>query len=130
MLDQKGDSVIYASTRLSAKVDLLPLKDGKISVSSAQLFGLRANIYKRNAKSGVNIQFVLDSLPQRIPPSTSRSTCASEASLSATDPSPTTSATSHRLGVFSPQHIGISNLSAHIALHHLTDNDIHLSVRR
>ena len=28
MLDQKGDSMIYA-TRLSAKVDILPLKDRK-----------------------------------------------------------------------------------------------------
>ena len=43
MLDQKGDSMIYA-TRLSAKVDILPLKDGKISISSAQLFGLNANV--------------------------------------------------------------------------------------
>lgn len=64
MLDQKGDSMIYAS-RLSAKVDLLPLKDGKISVSSAQLFGLRANIYRQNAKSDMNIQFMLDSLASK-----------------------------------------------------------------
>ena len=34
MLDQKGDSMICAS-RVSAKLDFLPLKDGKISVSSA-----------------------------------------------------------------------------------------------
>ena len=50
MLDQKGDSMICAS-RVSAKLDFLPLKDGKISVSSAQLFGLNANIYKQDAKS-------------------------------------------------------------------------------
>ena len=61
MLDQKGDSMICAS-RVSAKLDFLPLKDGKISVSSAQLFGLNANIYKQDAKSPMNIQFVLDSL--------------------------------------------------------------------
>ena len=64
MLDQKGDSMIYA-TRLSAKVDILPLKDGKISISSAQLSCLRANIYRQNAKSDMNIQFMLDSLASK-----------------------------------------------------------------
>ena len=64
MLDQKGDSMIYA-TRLSAKVDILPLKDGKISISSAQLFGLNANVYKQDAKSPLNIQFMLDSLASK-----------------------------------------------------------------
>lgn len=60
MLDQRGDSMIYAS-RLSAKLDFLPLKDGKIVVNSAQLFGLRANLYKQTAQSKPNFQFVLDS---------------------------------------------------------------------
>ena len=33
-------------------------------------------------------------------------------------------------GVFSPQHLGITDLSAHIILGHLTDNDIHLAVKK
>ena len=78
MLDQKGDSMICAS-RVSAKLDFLPLKDGKISVSSAQLFGLNANIYKQDAKSPMNIQFVLDSLASKDTTAILRSTCTSEA---------------------------------------------------
>ena len=35
-----------------------------------------------------------------------------------------------RSGVFSTQHIGVRNLSAHIVLNHLTDNDIHLLVKK
>lgn len=130
MLDQKGDSMIYAS-RLSAKVDLLPLKDGKISVSSAQLFGLRANIYKQNAKSDMNIQFMLDSLASKDTtqhkPLDLRigSVIIRHGSIAYNQRDIASAA-----GVFSPQHIGISNLSAHIALHHLTDNDIHLSVKK
>ena len=130
MLDQKGDSMIYAS-RLSAKVDLLPLKDGKISVSSAQLFGLRANIYRQNAKSDMNIQFMLDSLASK---DTTQhkpldlhigSVIIRHGSIAYNQRDIASAA-----GVFSPQHIGISNLSAHIALHHLTDNDIHLSIKK
>ena len=130
MLDQKGDSMIYAS-RLSAKVDLLPLKDGKISVSSAQLFGLRANIYKQNAKSDTNIQFMLDSLASKDTtqhkPLDLRigSVIIRHGSIAYNQRDIASAA-----GVFSPQHIGISNLSAHIALHHLTDNDIHLSIKK
>ena len=130
MLDQKGDSMIYAS-RLSAKVDLLPLKDGKISVSSAQLFGLRANIYKQNAKSDINIQFMLDSLASKDTtqhkPLDLRigSVIIRHGSIAYNQRDIASAA-----GVFSPQHIGISNLSAHIALHHLTDNDIHLSIKK
>ena len=130
MLDQKGDSMIYAS-RLSAKVDLLPLKDGKISVSSAQLFGLRANIYRQNAKSDMNIQFMLDSLAskdttQHKPLDLRIGSVIIRLGSIAYNQRDIASAA----GVFSPQHIGISNLSAHIALHHLTDNDIHLSIKK
>ena len=130
MLDQKGDSMIYAS-RLSAKVDLLPLKDGKISVSSAQLFGLRANIYRQNAKSDMNIQFMLDSLASKDTtqhkPLDLRigSVIIRHGSIAYNQRDIASAA-----GVFSPKHIGIRNLSAHIALHHLTDNDIHLSVKK
>lgn len=130
MLDQKGDSMLYAS-RLSAKVDLLPLKDGKISVSSAQLFGLRANIYRQNAKSDLNIQFMLDSLASKDTtqhkPLDLRigSVIIRHGSIAYNQRDIASAA-----GVFSPQHIGISNLSAHIALHHLTDNDIHLSIKK
>ena len=130
MLDQKGDSMIYAS-RLSAKVDLLPLKDGKISVSSAQLFGLRANIYRQNAKSDMNIQFMLDSLASKDTtqhkPLDLRigSVIIRHGSIAYNQRDIASAA-----GVFSPQHIGISNLSAYIALHHLTDNDIHLSIKK
>ena len=130
MLDQKGDSMIYAS-RLSAKVDLLPLKDGKISVSSAQLFGLKANIYKQNAKSDMNIQFMLDSLASKDTtqhkPLDLRigSVIIRHGSIAYNQRDIASAA-----GVFSPKHISISNLSAHIALHHLTDNDIHLSIKK
>ena len=64
MYDQQGDSLIYAS-RLSAKIDYMAATQGKISVSSAQIFGLRANLYRQTAKSPANFQFVLDSLASK-----------------------------------------------------------------
>ena len=64
MYDQRGDSLVYAS-RLSVKIDYLAAVKGKISISSAQIFGLRANLYRQTAKSPANFQFVLDSLASK-----------------------------------------------------------------
>ncbi len=63
--DEQGDSLIYASPWLSAKIDYIAATQGKISVSSAQIFGLRANLYRQTAKSPANFQFVLDSLASK-----------------------------------------------------------------
>ena len=130
MLDQKGDSMIYA-TRLSAKVDILPLKDGKISISSAQLFGLNANVYKQDAKSPLNIQFMLDSLASK---DTTKHTPL-DLHIGSVIIRHGAIAYNQRdvaaqSGVFSTQHIGVRNLSAHIVLNHLTDSDIHLLVKK
>ncbi len=130
MQDQQGDSMLYAS-RLSAKIELLPLKDGKISISSAQLFGLKANLYRQTAKSQSNFQFVLDSLASK---DTTKHTPLDlrigsliirhgAVSYQQRD-------VPYRHGVFSTKHIGIKDLSAHFILQHLTDDAIHLTVKK
>ena len=130
MLDQRGDSMIYAS-RISAKLDFLPLKDGKISVSSAQLFGLNANLYKQTAKSPANFQFVLDSLASKDTTSHKPldlhigSLIIRHGAIAYNQRD-----VASRPGVFSPKHLGISDLSAHIILSHLTDDAIHLTVKK
>ena len=130
MLDQKGDSMIFAS-RLSAKMDFLPLKDGKISISSAQLFGLRANLYKQDDKSPLNIQFVLDSLASK---DTTKHTPLDLHIASVIIRHGAIAYNQRNVaalsGVFSPKHIGVDNLSAHIVLNHLTDNNIHLLIKK
>lgn len=61
ILDQKGDKM-FTATRLSAKFDYLPLLKGKISLSSAQIFGMSVLLYKNSAQANPNYQFVIDSL--------------------------------------------------------------------
>ena len=130
MYDQQGDSLIYAS-RLSAKIDYMAATQGKISVSSAQIFGLRANLYRQTAKSPANFQFVLDSLASK---DTSQhkpldlhigSLIIRRGAIAYNqrDVAP-------RSGVFSPQHIRVSELSSHILLNHVTDNSIDLLLKK
>ena len=130
MYDQQGDSLIYAS-RLSAKIDYMAATQGKISVSSAQIFGLRANLYRQTAKSPANFQFVLDSLATK-DTTQHRPLDLHIGSLiirrgaiayNQRDVAP-------HSGVFSPQHIRVSELSSHILLNHVTDNSIDLLLKK
>ena len=130
MYDQQGDSLIYAS-RLSAKIDYMAATQGKISVSSAQIFGLRANLYRQTAKSPANFQFVLDSLASKDPTQHkpldlhigSLIIRRGAIAYNQRDVAP-------RSGVFSPQHIRVSELSSHILLNHVTDNSIDLLLKK
>ena len=130
MYDQQGDSLIYAS-RLSAKIDYMAATQDKISVSSAQIFGLRANLYRQTAKSPANFQFVLDSLASK--DTTQHKPLdlhigsliirRGAIAYNQRDVAP-------RSGVFSPQHIRVSELSSHILLNHVTDNSIDLLLKK
>ena len=61
MQDQQGKQMLRVS-RISVKIDLLALANGEIEITSAQFFGLQANLYKATADSKPNFQFVVDSL--------------------------------------------------------------------
>lgn len=62
--DQNSKRMLHAS-RLAANIKLLPILQGKIAISSTQLFGLDANLYQADADSKPNFQFVLDSLASK-----------------------------------------------------------------
>lgn len=128
--DQQGDSMIYA-TRVSAKIDLLSLFQGKISITSAQLFGLKAQLYKQTAQSKPNFQFILDSLASK---DTTKHTPLNlhigsliirhgNINYDQRDVSST-------YGRFSPKHIHLNNLSTHTIINHLTDNNIDLFIKK
>ena len=130
MYDQQGDSLIYAS-RLSAKIDYMAATQGKISVSSAQIFGLRANLYRQTAKSPANFQFVLDSLAskdttQHKPLDLHIGSLIIRRGAIAYNQRDVVP----RSGVFSTQHIRVSELSSHILLNHVTDNSIDLLLKK
>ena len=63
--DQNKKKMVSAS-RIGAKIDIMPLlRSGDINISSAQIFGLDANLYKKDKDAKPNFQFVLDSLASK-----------------------------------------------------------------
>lgn len=130
ILDQQNKRMLTIS-RLSANMDLLPLTDGKIRISSAQLFGAHAKFYQKDSLSKPNFQFVLDSLASKDTTSHTpldlrvntfiirHSSVAFDRLDKATTP-----------GVFNPQHLNVSDFSAHILLKALTDDSLNVQIKR
>ena len=130
ILDQQGKDMLKAR-RLSATVDLLPLIKGKISISSAQIFGTHARLYQADAQSKPNFQFVIDSLASKDTTSTSafdlrinsliiRHSSVSYDVLDAPQ-------TPERLN---PNHLKLTDISAHILLKALNEDTLNVNVKR
>lgn len=128
LYDQNHQPMLEA-TRMAAKVDLLPLTEGRVIVTSAQLFGLHANVYKKTARDAYNFQFVVDSL------SSKNDTTHTPLDLrihslvirhGQVDYNEWYHARQH---TFDVHHVKLDKLSTHIILDHLTDDAIALEVK-
>ena len=128
--DQQGRQMLKAG-RVAAKVDLLPLAKGKITISSAQLFGLKADLYQADADSKTNFQFVIDSLSSKDRQEhkpldlqvKSLIIRNGELTWNRLD-KPRTTAT------INPAHLAVSNITAHLVLDQLTDDRLNLNIKR
>ena len=129
--DQKGKEMLRVA-RLSAKIDFAPLlTDGKISISSAQLFGANLTLYRQTAKSAPNFQFVLDSLASKAATShTPLHLRINALIIRHTNLSYDQLDTTKTEGIFNPAHIHLRDLNANISLKILTDDSLSVNVKR
>lgn len=131
LYDKNGKQMIKSS-RLAAKIDYGELvRNGRVSISSAQVFGLKAVFYQKDIASKANFQFVLDSLASK------DKSKKSSLELSITsliirhgaikfdrhDVAPTPS---H----FNLSHIDIKNISGHIAIPYYTPDSLSVSTKK
>ena len=128
--DQRSIDML-AARRLSARVDLLPLLEGRISIASAQLLGVHARLYRETADAPLNCQFLVDSLASKDTTSTSplnlrvNSLIVRHSSVSydcLTD--------SMTPQVLNPSHLAFKNISAHVILKCLTPDSLNVNVKR
>lgn len=129
-LRDQRDRHLFDSKRLAARLDILPLFEGRISISSVQLFGLDAHIIKDYEHADFNFQFVIDSLKSdddepsspldlRIASIVIRN---SKVSYDRYDLAP-----NHN--VFDSNHLHLSHVSGHVMLPTLTDDELRLKVK-
>ncbi|MBQ0072799.1 MAG: translocation/assembly module TamB [Prevotella sp.] len=128
--DQQQKQMLRAS-RISATVELLPLLHGEVNITSAQLFGIKANLYKKDSASPLNCQFVIDSLASKDTTS-QKPLNLSIASLIIRNGSITYDQYDkpRTRGSFSPYHVNIEKLSSHLILYKLTDTSLNVLLKR
>lgn len=130
VLDQRQQDMLKAS-RLSAKIDVLPLLNGRISISSAQLFGAHFKLYRDSLGAPANFQFVLDSLASR---DTTKHTPLDLRinSLIVRHSSIKYDQKDQPLTpeLLNPKHLSFSDVSANIILKTLTDDSLNLNIKK
>lgn len=62
--DQQRQKMLQCH-RVSAKIDVLPLLSGRVSISSIQLFGLRGLLTQASADAPLNCQFLIDAFASK-----------------------------------------------------------------
>ena len=130
ILDQRQKPMVNVS-RLSAKVDIGTLIDGRISISSAQLFGARLTLYRQKANTPHNFQFVLDSLaPKDTTSHTPLDLRINSLIIRRTSVAYDVYDQPKTPGKFNPDHLLLAGLSANITLRTLTDDSINVNVKR
>lgn len=127
--DQQEKELVTAP-RISVSLNIFELMKGKISISSAQIFGMKANLYKETETSKTNFQFILDSLsskdnakkkPLDIKVSSLIIRRSEIAYNELYEPYSET---------LSPKHINLKNVSAHIILNKLTNDSININIKK
>lgn len=128
--DKKAKEMVKAA-RLSVRIDLLPLTEGKICISSAQIFGTHFRLYQENARTKPNFQFVLDSLASK------DTTASAPLDLRInTFIIQRSSVTFDRYdrpytnNVFNPLHLNIHDISAYISLKAFNQDSVNMAVKR
>ena len=128
--DQK-DSLLLASSRVSAKFDVFDAIKGNVSITSAQLFGLKAYLSKDSANAPFNFQFILDSLASKEKKEPSRlnlhiGSLIIRNGLICYDQKDAPVVP----GKFSPKHLQVYDISSHIILHKLTQDSLNLHLKK
>ena len=122
---------MLSARRMSVKVELLPLFNGRFRISSAQLFGANAVLYRDSAEATPNYQFVIDALTKEEKEEPSQldlhigSIIVRRLSLSYDQKD--APETPKRLN---PQHLKLNDISAHVLLRTLTNDSLNVSVKR
>ena len=131
VIKDQSDEELLRVGRLAIKMDLLPLLEGHISISSAQVFGAHATLYKTDSLAPPNYQFVIDSLASA--DTTSQNTLRlrinsliiRQSSIAYDEHyMPTTPRQ------FNTHHLYVKDISAHMLMKCIQDDSLNINIKR
>lgn len=117
--------------RVSASIDLFSLLSGKVDISTAQLFGTKATLYKETPDSPPNYQFIVDAFKQeeKEEPTPLDLHIGSFIMRHADVTYDIHSVAQHK-GRFDVNHLNLHDCGMNVMLRCLTDDSLNVSVRR
>ena len=127
--DQGGKPMVRAA-RLAVRIDLLQLVEGRIRISSAQVFSTHFTLYRANAASAPNFQFALDALASK---DSSKAKTPLDLSVNSfimrhCSVKYDQLDRPHTPGRFNPAHLHITNIGTYIRLNALTDDSLNVAL--
>ena len=127
--DQGGKPMVRAA-RLAVRIDLLQLVEGRIRISSAQVFSTHFTLYRANAASAPNFQFALDALASKDSTKAKTPLDLSVNSFIMRHCSVKYDQLDrpHTPGRFNPAHFHITNIGTYIRLYALTDDSLNVAL--
>lgn len=127
--DQSHEEMLRAS-RVAAKINYLDLLKRKISITTGQLFGLNANLYKDTPESATNFQFVLDSLASKDQTTKTPLNLQIKSIVIRRSKLSYNVRSDSETDRISANHINFSDISAHMMLNTLTDDSLDLNIKK
>lgn len=127
--DQNKKEMLKAA-RLSVKIDILPLTEGKVSISSIQIFGAHCQFYQTSADAKPNFQFVLDSLASKDTASSSLDLRINSLIIRHTNIRYDRYDLPHTSGKLNLSHLNLSDISAHVLLKVFREDSLNLNIKK
>lgn len=127
--DQGGKPMVRAA-RLAVRIDPLQLVEGRIRISSAQVFSAHFTLYRANAASAPNFQFALDALASKDSTKAKTPLDLSVNSFIMRHCSVKYDQLDrpHTPGRVNPAHLHITNIGTYIRLYALTDDSLNVAL--
>lgn len=127
----KSNKIMLRAGRLSVNIDYYPLTQGRISVSSAQVFSLKGFFYKKDKASAPNFMFVIDSLrPKDNTPKQPLDIRINSLLIRHAAIRYDRLDRPRTANVFNPDHLDIKDISSHIVLPNITDDNVSIILKK
>lgn len=129
--DQQGKPMVRAA-RMAVRLDLIELANGRIRISSAQMFSTHFNLYRSDANTAPNFQFAIDALASNDSTNEKKPLDIAVNSYIMRHCSVNYDQWDKpaRSGTFDTNHIRMSEIGTYIILRTLTNDSLNVSVKK
>ena len=127
--DEQGTEMLSVA-RVSAAYAITPLLDGKIDISSAQLFGFNARLNKETPDAKPNFQFIIDALSSDSEEPSRIDLRINSLMVRRGNVTYDVLSEAEKKGRFNPNHLHLNNLRANLSLKALRSDTLNASIKQ